>query len=62
MFVPVAVQAVHPFPPPLHAGCLQRSSSLLFSSLVEVGKLALFRLMGSFREVVKSPPLVLEFY
>lgn len=61
MFVPVAVQAVHPFPPPLHVGFLQWSSSLLFSSLVEVAKLALFRLMGSFREVGKSPCWLLNF-
>lgn len=55
MFVPVAVQAVHPFPPPLHVSFLQWSSSLLSSCLVEVAKLVLFRLIGSFREVGKNP-------
>lgn len=61
MFVPVAVQAVHPVPPPLHVSFLQCSSSLVFSSLVEVAKLALLRLTGSFREVGKSPCWFLNF-
>lgn len=39
MFVPVAVQAVHPFPPPLHVSFRQWGSSLLFFSLIEVAKL-----------------------
>lgn len=54
-FVPVAVQAVRSFPPPLHVSFLQRSSALVASSLAGVAKRALPRLVGSLGEVGKSP-------
>lgn len=59
---PCCCASCSPLPSSLHVSFLQWSSSLLlFSSLVDVVKPALFRFMGSFREVGKSPHWFLNF-
>lgn len=55
VFAPVALQAVHPFSPPLCVSFIWWSNCLIFSSLAEVAKLALFSLTCWFRKMGKSP-------
>lgn len=52
---PCCCASCSPLPSFFHVSLLQWSSSLLFSSLADVVKPALWMLMGSFREVGKSP-------
>lgn len=58
---PCCCASCSPLPSSLHVSFLQWSSSLLFSSLADVVKAAVSRLMGSFREVGKSPHWFLNF-